>query len=836
MKRGQRPVLLTSLVLLAACTPPPPSVDSPERLVTAEPAEPWLAVPVPGVVTNRQPVPTVPPAPWLPLARLTADGATVAPGEDLLAFDVEDVRRRRDDAALALEGTRAGDTRRTLESERQRQSQITELANLRSRAEVLVSRQAGRRRDEPAHRRIASLQVEVAQRTRTRAQERVAAVAALVETGRLPAKDLIMARADLTQAEGRLAEAHRAEASWDNGSEALTQASLDLDLAEARDRLEGGSRSLVARQELAVRRDRLQRAADALGRQGQESEVRLYDELTAKPTLTAAQAGRVVYRDPGLRPGAKRARTPLLFVLEDHEDVVELLVPADLRDLVAVADPAEPNRGRVRLRSSALPDHTLEGRIIAIAAAPVTREGDRTGFPVTVRFHEDGPRPPVGATVEAELLVPIQNGVRLPRWAVHSHEDPREPLALLEDGSTRRLRAVAQDAHVIVLDGLTAGQRVQALGAPPSAARAPRLAGTLEAEGAVVVRLRSGDWDVVEVVPDGARVEAGAVLARLAKNSSRRDYERLRREQTTAVQRAHLASDLAHLDADLTVLEARSNLAGAQFALRRALLDRRRVDLDGLAERITAAEATLARQTSTAAVATISAQAAEDPRVRLGLSTVAAADLRLAGVRAQTGLFKARLDLASARVPDQFRSANATLAVSRAEAAVASAARSLTLVRMEAAAAHDRATASLLREEERIAREGELMIDETVIAPINGRVVYGAGAPLTPGAALPSTDLLAILPDPDPGSVVHRRLALQVPAHRATAWHPGDEVPVTVPGAGTWPAKVKTVGTWYGSRIEDGSGDEQVTDLVLSLDVPAEAAERVLPGMKAWIP
>ncbi len=833
----RRPVVGLALlaVALGACTPPPEAVGPVERQVVAEAADPLTLVPVSGVITNRLPVPSVPPLPWLPLAAVAAEGSATEAGDDLLAFDPEDLSRRLENARQRLAGEQASDVRRGLEDARRQSSETAQVRELQARIRVLASKLEGRRRDEPGARKIAALQTEVALRTRDRAQRRATMVAALVAAGRLTDHDQILARADLAQAEAGLAAARRTEASWDEGTEALARAGLDLDLTDAQDRLDGEQRSLIARQQLGRRQSDGWRAFGDLTRRGRIAEVEELTTITTTPRLTAPVAGRVVYRDPSLRPGAKRPRTPLLFVLEDREDVAELLIPADLRDVVSVADPADPTRGRVRLRSTALPGQEIGGRVIAIAAAPITRPGRPTGFPATIRL-DDGPRPPVGATVEADLLVPTPGAVRLPRWAVHTGADAREPVAILADGSHRRLRVLVQDQAVIVTAGLAPGDTVLALGEPPVGDQATRLTGTLEVDGEVVVRLRSEDWDVVEVVPDGALVEEGATLARLAKNSWSTDYEAKRREQSTALERARLTRELDEIEALVLLFDARNRLAEAQFALRRAVLDRRRAELDGLADRLAAAEADLARKTATAAKAGSAAEAAADPRVRVGLSTSAAEDLRLKAGKATASVIQARLNTASARIPDQFKAASAALAEAQAQQGVASAARNLNLVRLEAAARRDRATTNFRREEENIARDGERLIDEVVLAPVAGRVVYRPGAPLTAGAPIPGIDLLGILPEPAPGAMVSRRLALQVPAHRAGAWKVGDQVPVTVPGGGTWPARVMTVGSWYGSREDAGAGDEQVTDLVLSLAVPAAEADRVLPGMQGWIP
>jgi len=810
------PALLLALAA-AGCTPPPEALGPVERTVTATAVTGEVSVAVPGVVTNRKPVPTVPPLPWLTLTGITPDGATVEPGTPLLAFDQEDLRLRLEDADNELAGGIAEDARRRLEDAGNEAKRTAELRDLDSRAAVLAARLEGRRRDEPGDRRIAALQREVAQRTRDRAARRAADVETLVAAGRLGANDRAAAQADLAQAEAALTAARRDEGQWDEGRAALDRAGLELDLAEVRDRLADGPRSLAARHEAWRRQGDRWRRWTALWRQVPTAMRDRLAEVVQAPVTPASVGGQVVYRDPGLRPGARRPRTPLLFVLEDREAVVELLVPPELRDLVTVADPADPARGRVRLRSVARPGEPVEGRIIAIGAAPVTRPGGGRGFPVTVRA-APGSLPPVGATITAEVLVPAAGAVRLPRWAVHLGADPRAPVAVLADGSTRILTALFDDRDAIVTAGLAPGDAVRALGPLPTQGPPPRLAGILEPEGAVTVRLRSADWDVVEVVPDGALVEAGATLARLAKNSGHQDYERLRLEQHAGAQRLRLDREIAEADADLKVLGAQDAVATAQIALRRAVLARRRVGLASLADRLAAAEA------------------AVDPRVAPSLARIAAADLQRTGAKAAQALAAARLDAASARIPDQFATAEADLTVARAEQALGAARRALTLARLDAAAARDRAAAKLRREEEELARQGDDLLDEVVVAPLAGRVAYRPNQPLEPGAALPSMDLLTIMPEPPPGGIVHRRLPLLVPAHRAATWKVGDEVPVTVPGAGTWPARVVTVGTWYGRRPADDAGDDQVTDLVLSVAIPAESADRVLPGMQGWIP
>ena len=267
--------------------------------------------------------------------------------------------------------------------------------------------------------------------------------------------------------------------------------------------------------------------------------------------------------------------------------------------------------------------------------------------------------------------------------------------------------------------------------------------------------------------------------------------------------------------------------------------------LDDAAKRYEEAEVSRAAATANADQTYAAATAAIDPRVAVSLSRNRIADLVLADKRAQVAADRATLDAAAARSPDLLARLTAASTLVEAMAKADDARSAWFVARTTHGQKLDRAESAYARnvvDREREARELE---DEEVFAPVSGRILHRNWAPFRPGDTLPSNEPFRILPDRSDGSPVPRKLTVEVPAHLAGTWQAGGVVRVTVPGVGQFAATVQVVGTWYGTstagREEADAGgsstavDEQVFNLTVRFMVPAEQAERVLPGMTAYV-
>ena len=99
----------------------------------------------------------------------------------------------------------------------------------------------------------------------------------------------------------------------------------------------------------------------------------------------------------------------------------------------------------------------------------------------------------------------------------------------------------------------------------------------MEPFNAVPVRLTTGGWDVVEVVPDGGQVRRGQVVARLSKNAWWVEPDKIRWNRDAGAAQADAERDRARLDADQQLLDKAK-------AWRDADLDRAEARIAWLAE------------------------------------------------------------------------------------------------------------------------------------------------------------------------------------------------------------------------------------------------------------
>ena len=840
--------------MLAGCGDPPPVAGDPAVEVAAQPVEGALALTCTGWIDNRAPVAYSPRLSWMPFAQVVPDGASVAIGDRLAEHEVTMLRQWIADQQHEQEQLAADQERQRLELARQLDELEQAAVEAESAREVRVAKLAADASEAVAQQRIAALALAVARSSAARAAERATAAAALVAAGRLPRTDLAAAEAARDRAQRTLAAAEEDAGAWSGtGAKALARRQLEISLERAQRELTG----------LASVGERLEvvRAAGAAGLEEASFQLRMVEQqlaqrraFAATPFITSTTAGTVRLKSPAIRRGGKEPNTPCLFVLEADQTVAYVPIPEAQRDLCTVWTSARSADGRATVTIPAA-GITLGARIASIGATAISHPAGGRAFLAVLVFDEpagDGGalsalKP--GMRVSAELQCAAAPLAMVPAWALQVGEDPREPTAILSDGTRRQVRGVRLADRFVITAGLAPGERLRALARNdhqrPIVQRRTRLTGVLEPVDAVPVRIASLNWDVIEVVPDGSRVEQGQVLARMTKTAWWLDTEQ-----------ASWNAEAGRLQADarrrFARLQAGRDLLDRTKAWRDADLDRAEARLkilaDGADEREQewrAAEAERVAAAAAAAEAVAQIHAAADSRVVPSMSRNQLEDRRLAELNARTAADNAALRAAAARWPDLLGLLDRTGAYNTALEKAEDARMQWHLARLQHGQSCDRAERAWRRRRDELRREDREFEDDVVLAPVAGRVFHRNAWPWRPGDSVWTNEPFRMVADPPAGGSVRLRLRLEPQAHRAGTWRQDAEVPVVVPGVGTFRGRVVQVATWYGlstvGRLEAEAGggsttvDEQVFNLVLNLTVSPDQAERVLPGMTAYV-
>ncbi len=843
---GCRFLLITAVPLfITACSDPPPVPIPIDRQVQAETAAGRLVITVPGRLDNRVPVSHAPELSWIPIGWVSDEGARVRPDEPLIRFDTAVLRTWMEGQQRELAEAEAHLRRLALEQEKN----LSELAaadlSLEAEHAAAEARLAADRRDEPAARRFAEERARLAEGERERLAGRLRAAEALASRGRLLPRDLADARARAWSANADALAAKREADSFTSGRRAADRSRLELTL----DRV---SRAITAGGGAAERLANARRLAEADRDSNREWAMKLADELGKRtrfleqPQIFAKAAGLVRLKDEFVRRGNKLPAAPMVFVLEDDQLVANVWLPGHLRDLVALWTPERPDHGLATVTVGALDAvRSWSARVLAVAAAPEDSPGGRR-YKVTLRLdeHQDLSQLKPGMEISAELELPIK-AASLPTWAVHLDGDERAPLVRPADGAPRRISGVAAGERFLIFDGLAVGDRVMALTDAGGAERPPpRLTGVVDAADSQRLSLISGNWEVVDVVPDGALVEAGAVVAKLWKTAYWMDTEGMPREHRARWARAQAQRRAAMLRADQDLL----NAAKRWWDARSQYLDRR---LEQLVNGADARESQLAnaeveRATAQAEAARLEADAAalDDRAAADAFSRQDRARRQLAARAARARADRADLALAAARHDPpalQRWSDDARRLDTEREAIDAEGEWQQAAIRH--ARTVDKANQQFQWERSEIVNQGRELVDRELRAPAAGRVFHKAGLGLKPGVPLWDREPLRLVPE-SPGRSAARRLEIELPAHLAGRWHQGQRTTVHVPGVGSYPATVVAIGRRYGlskaaQQEADAGGatlaDDQVCDLVLDFQVPAEQVALVLPGVPAYV-
>ncbi len=845
--------LASAAFVLTGCGEQVEVVANPQRLVTAQAVDGELSLHMLGWVDNRAPVAYGPALNWMPFAQVVSDGSRVVDGDVLVRHDTTMVQQWIVGQKAELMQIEADTKRQRLDRERELAELQVQASEVRADKDIRSARLESDHQDEESDRRLAQMQAQEAGTILVRAEHTLSAVEGLAARGRVPNVDVVQARIARDQARFQAAAAERASREWDDGAKAVFRQQLELACERSRRELDVVSGidaritilSQLVEQELAIGGGDQRRVS---------TELATRQAFVADPVLRSHTAGTVRLRDGNVKNGAKLPTTPCLFILEDQAMMAYVRIPEALRDLATVWTADNPDFGRAELTVPALGDRKIPGRVVSIAAAPEKKNGSARAFLAVVRLddaaadvlHLQQQLKP-GMAVVCDLLRPV-HGASLPTWAVHVTVDPREPQIRRPDGKLQVVRGVETGSTFVITDGLAAGEQVLAFADTQHdtvTVRARRLTGLVEPTDVVPVRLSSGFWDIVEVVPDGTRVIAGQCVARLAKSASWMDPQRMRWEAEEKGLRAEAERAAERLRADQALAQAVKVWRDADLDLRTARLAWQATGLDDASKRFEEAEVARAAALATADQAQAQAQAASDPRVAVSLSRNALADVVLADARARQQAKRTTLAAAAARNPDVLSRLAAASTLVEALAKADDARSAWFVARTVHGQKFDYAERTFARSA--VEREHDMreLVDENVYAPVSGRLFHRNAMPFRSGDGVWSNEPFRMVPDVAAGAPIALKLNVEAPAHLAGTWHTGDGVQVTVPGVGSFPASVQVVGTWYGTstaaREEADAGgsstavDEQVFNLSVRFLVPHEQAERVLPGMTAYV-
>ena len=835
--------------------PPPPVVV--QQVLTAEAVPGELTLNVDGWIDNRAPVAIGPRMNWMPFLRSVPDGARVLIGDELVLHDTMMLQQWITDQQHVLAELTSRQESTALELTRgleELQRRVNDDAADRA---VRTAKLAADCSDEVAQRRLAELELAQAQRALVRSTKHAADAQALADAGRTPRTDAATALAERARAQRLVDSAEEVLASWSgDGAKALARQRLEIAVERSRRELDG----------LASAAERLANARAAgeanlrLARGELEwvtHELAERRAFAADPTVVSSATGTVRLKDPGVRRGAKLPATPCLFVLEDSETVAYVRIPELLRDLCTIASSTRADDGQAVVHIPAA-QLTTPARVISIGATAEARPDGSRVFIAVLRLTataEQLTQLKPGMQVRVELVAAAQPLAGLPAWAVHVTEDAREPFIqpVAAGSKPRRIRGVRVDGRFIATQGLAVGEQILALSDATNATHGPggersrrrRLSGILEPVEAVPVRLSTNGWDIIEVVPDGAQVQRGQVVARLSKNAWWIDINKTRWNRNRGDRLADVEATKSRLEADRQLLEKAKAWRDADLNRAEARISWLAEGAEDRAKEWEKAEAARVEAESAAGQAAAQAELTDDPRARPAMSGNEVADAHLSAQRRRHEADAATLAAAAARWPDFLKSitklSSYTEALDKAEDASAD----WHVANLQHGQQWDRAERNRRRKVADLAREGRELDDEVVYSPVDGRFFHRNTWPWRLGDSLWSNEPFRVVPDPLPGAQAHRRLRLEVPAHRAGEWQQNSPIRVTVPGVGAFSGTVALVATWYGSsssgrqEAEIGGGstavDEQVFNLVIDIPLSGDDAQRVLPGMTAYV-
>jgi hypothetical protein len=830
-----KPWPLAGVLLLTACTAQPPPVAAGIATVTA------VAMPGDGLwlgldadTEHLAPVGFGPSVSWVPFSRVIADGATVAPGDELAALSEEVLRTWNERDSFAILRDNQDRRLNNLRSEGDIAGLVSRIRQLKARREVVAAQLKAADLIDAEEVRIAELGLADAQTQFAAARLRCDRLEHLAAAGSpVSGSDLARAREEVVRTRAGLAAPTVALELARLPAAGSTVRRLQLALADLDAQL-GASDDEGLAAELRTAEERRRRREIDVGRS--DRRLRDYDRrqaLLADPTIRSTVAGTALLRDEYTRVGNRVASgVACVFVLGPDGLAAQVQVPERLRPLVAPA-------ARVALASPVSQTTAISGRVESIAASPDEDRDQRRVFIATVKLDAVPGDLRPGMSLSCRLAVEVPGrAVLIPSYIV---PDPDSPEIVLEDGSARRIAGYPVAGWFVVLSGLAAGERVRIPDGAPAPGRV-RASALVESDAFVPVSLASWNWEVVDVLPEGTMVRAGQRIAGLSKTEFWRPVDQVRSD-------AEVNQLQARLDLQIAQLSAADQRAAAQSAWIRSGIERERAKLESWVVRRSydaVAEARVAATLETAAVTRDRAMrelaAAEEERRAGGISDVQLRERRIAVEKAGLALDDARLAAAASelardwvelrRLDDWMQWTADDEAAKGAQVAIAG-------------EAYRAALASALARYEGTRRwvQGELasIADEVVLAPADGMLVYtrGSGPTARPGVKLGTQEPFRI------ATGIGRRATFELPAREFGRIAIGDVVRLRSPGgSGEIPGRVTLVANAFlppqGFADEITLGrtvgpEERVFRVTVSFQPPEGDQTKLPPGSTVYV-
>ncbi len=769
-------VLATGLLVMAGCAGSDQAVVAPQRrLITAQtPPATGLWLTLRAGTEHLAPVGHGAPMAWVPAAWVIDEGATVRPGDDLIRYDAQALRDSDANDSFSIERDAKRREIELLRGEAEIETLQSRIRQLRARRAVVAAELAAASLIDPDEVRIAELQLADAITAHAAAERRSLALTALATAGApVSGADLAKAHEEEVRSRSALAAPQVALELARLPAARSTVRRLQLTLADIDAQLGSGpTEGLAADLRTALER-RERRELDRLRGHG-ERRVRRHEEtleVLKDPVLHSRAAGVVQLRDASIRPGAKLWKNvPCVFVLGRDGLAARVPVPEQLRPLVAEG-------ARIALRSPAFGGVVIRGSITTLAPTPETGADGLRSFPATAAITDPPPALRPGMSVACSIAVDVAPGAAvIPGFCVADRNDPH---IVLDDGTARRLVGWPVGSWFVAVAGLAPGERVEVPQTTTQAGRV-RLTALVEPDHFEPVRLKSWNWEVLEVLPDGSEVHAGDRIARLVKVEWWRDADQVRSD-------AELTLAQARLDLSVAQLSATDDRAGARTEWVRAQIARERAALEAWVGRNAYDAVALARSEADVAGATVGKERAErelaaavEEHAAGGISDNRLRQAGRAVEQAGATLDRARLNAAERELETDWIAQQTLDAAVLTASGNETAQRELAIIAGEAFLARIAAAAAQFDGRLRWV-DGQMrnIVDEELLSPADGRLVYASSwtSPPRAGSKVQSWEPFLIAGD---GGC---RATFEVPARLFGSFAPGAKLRVYGAGA-----------------------------------------------------
>ncbi len=849
MKRGHSAVVSALIAALAGCggsSADPVATVTQDRVdlitVAAYPLD-HLSLVIAGTVANRQPVGHSLPMARVAIASLAPEGepidvggslATLDPGLAQYLIDQSQLRIHEEEQQIRLTALR---TASQLDSLRERKT------DLETQVAIYDAAIAATGSKDSSQLEIARLQLAQAEDAFARAESRLKNLEPLVAAGHESPATLARARDERTTADIGVRLPRLRLELIEQTTNSVTRSRLQMSRAQTLEELGGpeGDRGVVS--EIRALEILLEKQALIKGEriQGMVRDNTIRKQVIDHPLIEARAAGLVRYRHSLVRVGSKLTASFFAYVLEDEQTVVTFALPDEWRELVRPWSQDDPKAGLVDLRLDAVPGKVFVGRVLSIAAVPEAGRDGTRAFACAVALDRADAELRVGMRVECALRVPLDRPIAvIPTWCI---DDLRHPRATTADGEQRHLEGYAVGHEFVVTAGLSPGDRIVPGGARATAG-ALRLSGVLTASSFVPIRLSSGEWELLESVPDGSLVKKGDVVARLSKSVSWRDAGQFafQAEFNTAEARANLA---------IARITAEKDLGGALVAWHLAAIQVEGARLERLVARYgtydeyeALAEGDLGRAQIRWSQAQSEAADVDAPDTVSARSLNERMGIRLRLETARIARDRARLEHVSAlRARDYLSTRDSEETVRAAEVRAASTRASYSVARSAFQAALSWAQVRYRDELNSRKWAREQLADERVIAPRDGRVyqrLQWNGRLLRVGDAVETWEPFMM---PIGGG---RQFIVEVPARLFGRFVVGDRVRITIPVLGPEPrdGSITKVGAYFSegasAREEQATRgtigvNERVFQLTIGFELDEREQDRAAPGTTAYV-